>query len=357
MTIVSSIVLTIATIGAPTTAAKDFQATLYRDRYLRIPPGVHVLKAPLVVPSKSTIEGSGPTSVLSFPGIKTGPCIVNEDWQDTKPGASQIKLRKFAVKGGCNGLPSGPIAEFSQGIRLQKVDQFTIEEVFVSHTHFGMFVVGSQRGSILDCQVHHTGRDGIHLVANVCEGVDEFDGRSISNISIAGCRVYSVGDDCIAVHCGAESGRNQNTRRPPTGISVMNNSLGPHPTHPLAQGRGIIFTGVQGGKIVGNSIDNTVSCGLWLQEDHHASVDPAKRLRCRDVMCTANVLRNVGRVQGVPNKPKHAIRLIGVHSCSVSANMSYRHADRLIRGNRVQNTTCAGNVAIGGESLIELLNE
>lgn len=328
-----------------------------QNNFLVIPPGEHVLDEPLTVPSNSIVQGSGAASVLSFPGIDDGPCVVNKNNRDVDPGDENITLRDFAVKGGGNGRPTGPVTTFTQGIRLQKVKNFDINGVKVTHTGFGMFLVGIEQGIVNSCYVSQTGRDGIHLVSYMVELVKKFDRRPTKDVIVTGCRVYDVGDDCIAVHCGAESHRNKNTLEAPTGIIVSNNSVGRHPEHMQAQGRGVIFTGVQGGQITSNNISDTVSCGIWLQEDHHSGVPVDQKFKCKGVICSNNIMRNVGQVRGAPNKPQHAMRFIGIEDCRINGNISFNHKDRFIRANRMVNTNWDGNMPFVGTNRIEILDK
>ena len=330
------------------TAAVQRAFDAAEGRSLFIDPGVYRLSDVILIPSNTTIEGTGVKSVLAFNWRDQAAGaefhLGNRHRKDEDSGDRNITLKNFVIEGGDSGHPYGEdLHEVTHGLSLRKVMDVEVTGITVRKVSgFGIANAGIVRGRFAGDRIHDVGRDGITSFALVRDNQPEFSSYPLSDLVVANNEFFNIGDDAIAVHAATDG--NTNRAAPPKNVTIVGNSIiGRRSIHPLAQGRGIALWGVTDGVISGNVIRDTVSTGILIQSSEQEGGD----LRSRNIRLVNNRIIRAGKMSGL-DRVKTGIQIKGADGIDVSKNIVADSADR---GIDVRNTTDAdvlGNVVTAG---------
>jgi hypothetical protein len=227
----------------------------------------------LRLPSDTTIEGAGPTTVLEFNwfdglGARSGGKFYLAAGSRNGSALSNIALSNFVIRGGGSGKPSG-LGRFypnrlACGVRLINVAHFSLTHLEVEDTPgYALGEFGSPQGVIAYNFIHHSARGGIgmwwHTTNTKAVTV------SHNPVTVSHNRISHVGDDGIAVNGLPSPPSPANHSALPTGIRIDHNSITGWPTNVNGRvlGNGIALYAVNGVTVADNSINRTTGRACW----------------------------------------------------------------------------------------------
>ena len=329
-------------VQAAINAAEGGQ-TLYID------PGTYRLTDIVLISSHTTIAGAGTLSVLKFtwkdqtqgPGFHLG----NRNRKDTDTGDSNIAIRDFVVEGGDTGLPYGEDQNsVTHGISFRKVSDLQVTGVHVRKVSgFGIANTGLVRGTITENKIHDVGRDGITSFPLIRENDPSFSGYPLTDLLISNNEFVNVGDDAIAVHAGTAS--SVNLTDAPNNITITQNAItGRQTNHALAQGRGIVLSGVHQALVANNTIQDTVSTGILIQS--WGTSPTGALIRSQNVQVLNNTIVRAGRAIGL-DRVKFGIQIKGADLIEVANNTITNAADRGVDVRDASDVNVTSNQVVG----------
>lgn len=169
----------------------------HRGAVVRLSATTYVLSRGLRLPSRSTLVGAGPASVLKFTfkynvGEQTGYYVGN---RDQMTGNTELVLRDFSILGAGTGYPAGPNsiapAPWVPGVRMRMVDGLTINKVHIRRAPGISMLLQGVTGAVIERNhIARSGRDGIN--------VGWFQ-RPSTEVLVRHNHVTRVGDDGLAV--------------------------------------------------------------------------------------------------------------------------------------------------------------
>jgi Ca2+-binding RTX toxin-like protein len=336
-------------VQAAINAAEGGQ-TLYID------PGTYRLTDVILISSHTTITGAGTLSVLKFTwkDQTQGPDfhLGNRNRKDTDAGDSNIVLRDFVVEGGDTGLPYGEDQNsVTHGISFRKVSDLQVTGVQVRKVSgFGIANTGLVRGTFTENNIHDVGRDGITSFPLIRENDPSFSGYPLTDLLISNNEFVNVGDDAIAVHAGTAS--SVNLTNAPNNITITHNTItGRQTNHALAQGRGIVLSGVHQALVANNTIQDTVSTGILIQS--WGASPTGALIRSQNVQVLNNIIVRAGRAIGL-DRVKFGIQVKGADLIELANNTITDAADRGVDVRDASDVIVTSNqiVGSGGEYAI-----
>lgn len=273
------------------------------------PLGVAVYKcdAPLNVPSKVHLKGAGPAVQLKFTwGDATSAPAYYIGNSDMVNGNTGIRITDLHVEGASDGTPWGPTPTPASGILMRRVDGLSVSDNYLTKIPGPAIAYqGCSRVRINDNEVYATGRGGI-----IGWGFQE---RPLVSVAVTGNVVHSTGDDGISVQNSPNAATvatgPQSRRITITGNTIYGNST----VYANGAGRGILVKGVLNLAISGNTISDTFSAGVLVQDDDFAA------LRSAWVTITGNNIDNAGSA-GNSTVVRHGLYISAVDTVTISGN-------------------------------------
>lgn len=235
----------------------------------------------LNIPSYTTIEGDGSTSVLKFTwfdgaGTKSGGKFYLANDRDGR-GSANIALSNFVIQGAGSGQPSGPNNLYPNklacGVRLTAVDNFSFTHLEIQGTPgYALGEFGSKHGLIEYNYIPNSGRGGIGLW---------WDANNTDQVTISHNTIHDAGDDAIAVNGIPDPPMPQNHASLPSSIHITRNSIVGWPTNVngRALGNGIALYAVANVLVKNNSIKNTYAAGILLDSCGHSRCPDGPAIR------------------------------------------------------------------------------
>ena len=218
---------------------------------LLIPNGVYKATAAIVYDGSISIQGTGTISSSHV----VGPTVQIKN--ATKGYVLDVKFAgTAAVRDAVN-----------RNLQIKDCSNMTIMGVETyGGGSTGIFIEGGNRISVTDSIVHDTLADGIHVT------------KGAASVSVSGNKVYSTGDDGIAVVSYLADGA------PCTDVTIQGNTV------KGGKARGITVAGGIRIGITGNSINGTSASGIIIVEDTtYSTYTPT------DVTVTANPITDAGQ--------------------------------------------------------------
>lgn len=288
------IIILFLLLAAPAWADDAFQRAVDAGGTVTVDREI-VCDAPLLVGSNTRIVGATPAATLKFtfatwqgkPGENF--YVGNRNRRNADAGDVNITLENLNIVGAGTGEPAGDKLNGDEcyGLSFRKVSGLRTVNCRISNIPvMGIVLAGCDGVDIGNVSISGTGRDGINGTALF----DAANSRRLAGVRIRDCVFSNLGDDAIALYSCTTGA--QNLIEQPTGIVVSGNVIRLRETpHKLAQGRGIVFSGVSG-VIQGNTISGTPSNGIACYRQH------AKTFATSDFSITGNVLNGCGSMAG-----------------------------------------------------------
>ncbi len=158
-----------------------------------MPPGTHIVKSPIEIPSNVVLEGDGATTILRADPALAGPILQNADREH---GNSNIRISKLRLEGdGAQQIVKGLHKETADGIFLSRATRCSIESVeIVGPRGRGVFLRAPTECTISRCRVDRAGGVGIHVWgANLtASGYVQVVGCSVSEATTTGILLQGV---------------------------------------------------------------------------------------------------------------------------------------------------------------------
>ena len=329
---------------------------------LYLNPGTYLISDSLLISSHTTLSGAGGSSILKFnwrdrtEGAEFH--LGNRNRADEVDGDTNIVLRDLTLIGGDDGTPFGPDNHtVTHGILFRKVSNVQVTGLEIRNTSgFGIANAGLINGTFTGNTIENVGRDGITSFPIVQEDDPSIPTYALDGLVISNNQFTNVGDDAIAVHAGTEF--TVNSTLPPTNITINGNTIvGRTIDDVLAQGRGIVLTGVHDATIDGNSISRTVSTGILIQSWYNFENDPdlaVESIRSDNIVVANNTVMEAGGANGLV-RVKIGVQIKGTDRIQLIDNTIRDSADR---GVDVRNTTqidIIGNTVTGSQGKYGIL--
>lgn len=301
----------------------------------------YVISGRLTVPSNTTIEGAGVSSVLRFTwtsGARGAHYIENAD---PSGGDTNITLSNFTLLGSGSGEPAGTNAQnggnLVSAVNVELATHWTIAHLQIedspgpSITYHGGSDITIEYN---DC--HNGGRDGITGYWD--------QGPSITNLSdvvIADNQISEVGDDAIAVLGAANNLRNPSGPLP-SDITIEDNRIVGWPSNVNGSmlGRGINVSVVGPNvTVTDNYIENTYSAGLMISGCTSKWCPSGyKNWQTTGVSATDNTIVNAGQLYAGSTEGQHNQPGYGIYVANSAAPIT-------VTGNTITNAAL-GNVEV-----------
>ncbi len=335
-----------------TTAMQDaINAAAATHQVLWLPEQTtYLISGLLTVPSNTTIEGAGVSSVLDFTWTSTSVAAHYLANADPNGGDSNITLMNFTVRGSGSGQPAGTDTQnggkLISAVNFELANDWTIEHLQIEDSPGPSITYhGGSDISLEYNYCHNSGRDGI-------SGYWDQGGSitNLSNVMIADNLISDVGDDAIAVLGAANNLRNPNGPLP-TNITIENNSIVGWSSNVNGQmlGRGINVSVVGPDvTVTHNFVENTYSAGLlisgctptWCPSGY-------KDWQTTGVSATDNTIVNAGQLfqgstEGQRNQPSYGI---DVYNSAAPITVTGNTITNAYLGN-VKVTGCLGDCEI-----------
>ncbi|MCA9039597.1 MAG: right-handed parallel beta-helix repeat-containing protein [Planctomycetaceae bacterium] len=329
---------------------------------LYLDEGTYLVTDALLISSNTRLIGAGSASVLKF-NWRDGTegetyHLGNRNRTNESNGDYNIELYDFKLVGGDSGDPYGvALNDVTHGISFRKVTNVVVSGVEIEKTSgFAICNVGLINGTFTNNLIQNVGRDGITSFPLIQEDDPDFAGYNLEGLVISNNRFYNLGDDAIAVHAGTWGTVNYN--HPPRNITISDNIIvGRLGDHELAQGRGIVLTGVYDATITGNEITNTTSTGITIAAWYNASIDPemtTEAIRSNNILLSNNTLLSPGMATGLP-RSEFGIQVKGSNQIQILNNIIRDSANRGIDIRNVTDADIIGNEVTGSLGNVGIL--
>ncbi|MEZ6044110.1 MAG: right-handed parallel beta-helix repeat-containing protein [Planctomycetaceae bacterium] len=310
---------------------------------LYLDAGTYYVTDSLLISSDTRLIGAGANSILQFSWRDSTDggtfYLGNRNRGNDSAGDRNIELQDFTLLGGDSGNPYGvAVNTITHGIWFRKVANVLVTGLEIRNTSgFAICNTGLINGTFAYNTIENVGRDGITSFPLIQEDDPEYGNWNLDGLLIHHNFFANVGDDAIAVHAGTSYSVNYNY--PPTNITITENTIiGRITDHELAQGRGIVLTGVHHALIDSNDISNTVSTGILISSWYNLSIDPQltnEAIRCDDIQVSNNTITGAGTSTGLP-RVKFGMQVKGADRIQILNNAVRNSADR---GMDIRNAT------------------
>ena len=301
----------------------------------------YVISGRLTVPSNTTIEGAGVSSVLRFTWTSGAWGAHYIENADPSGGDTNITLSNFTLLGSGSGEPAGTNAQnggnLVSAVNVELATHWTIAHLQIedspgpSITYHGGSDITIEYN---DC--HNGGRDGITGYWD--------QGPSITNLSdvvIADNQISEVGDDAIAVLGAANNLRNPSGPLP-SDITIEDNRIVGWPSNVNGSmlGRGINVSVVGPNvTVTDNYIENTYSAGLMISGCTSKWCPSGyKNWQTTGVSATDNTIVNAGQLYAGSTEGQHNQPGYGIYVANSAAPIT-------VTGNTITNAAL-GNVEV-----------